>query len=123
MRVRTLPMLILPYVLVSLCCFAVLRACPMLRVSGGSMNPALQDGDVVVVKRSHAANEGDIALYNRPGFGQVLHRVVDVDAQGLVTKGDANRSRDLERVRPDDVEGVVVCVVPFGKAVRWWRSL
>ena len=66
------------------------------RMIGDSMNPFIQDGDVVVVEHG-AANiqAGDVILYPKPpgqAPGFVVHRVVQVIVEGpqtlFVTKGD-----------------------------------
>lgn len=121
-RARSFLLGVLPYLLVCAICFFALRAFPPLKVTGRSMYPALERGDIVIVDPRSRAQRGDIALVRQFGHGPVLHRVVSVGAEGLVTKGDANRTADVAPVSEDEVGGVVVCVVPFGKAARWWRA-
>ena len=82
----------------------------------GSMLPTVRPGDVVVVDRHPGRlRRGEIVLVtdaSQPS-GQVAHRVVEVKGNGnLVTKGDANPTRDRAERRPADVVGVVRLVVP-----------
>lgn len=121
-RVRSCLFGVMPYVLVCAVSFLALRAFPPLKVTGRSMYPALERGDIVVVDPRSSAREGDIALVRRFGHGPILHRVISVSGGELVTKGDANRTADVDQVSADEVGGVVVCVIPFGKAARWWRA-
>jgi signal peptidase I len=114
---------LLPYAAVCVTCFLALRAFPPLKVTGASMRPALEAGDVVIVNPSADVESGDIALFSQPGHGPVLHRVVAVENGMLTTKGDANSSSDAEPVAPENVGGIAACVIPFGKALRWWRSM
>ena len=82
----------------------------------GSMLPTIRPGDVVVVDRHPGdLRRGQIVLVTDPTqpSGHVAHRVVEVKGNGnLVTKGDANPSRDHAERRPADVVGRVRLVVP-----------
>lgn len=85
-------------------------------VEGGSMEPALFPGDVVVYRRNapHPVR-GELVLFEHDG-GLVVHRVAGIDREGdLRTCGDANDSLDAEPVTPEDVRGIVVVVVPTGR--------
>lgn len=93
-----------------------------VRVTGGSMRPALVAGDVVVVEREAAVGEGDIALVREPGHDAVLHRVVRLQPDGSVMlKGDANDIGDFSPVPARDIAGRVVRVLPLGRLIDRWR--
>lgn len=95
---------------------AVQRWMPV-RVAGGSMQPTLKPGDLVVVDRAFEPQAGRIALLETPRHGRYLHRVTAVGAGGEVrTRGDANEVTDFDAVSPGAVLGSVVYVVPIG---RW----
>jgi signal peptidase I len=89
-------------------------------VAGSSMEPVYAAGDLALYRRAGAgARERDVVLYTRADGARVLHRVTEVLLdRSFVTKGDANAAPDPGSVRPDEVEGVVVAVVPCGRAVR-----
>ncbi|TLM80523.1 MAG: signal peptidase I [Actinobacteria bacterium] len=92
----------------------------VMLVGGGSMAPALEAGDVAIVRKGADAHTGDVILFGREGYGRVLHRVVAMHADGtLATRGDANPSTDREPLARGAVEGRVVAVVAAGKARRW----
>ncbi len=92
-------------------------------VAGGSMRPGLVPGDLVLVARRRAVMPGDVALISPEGHGPVLHRVVNVSADGsLVTRGDANPTSDARPSPPSEVEGPVVSVVPVGTWIERWRG-
>jgi signal peptidase I len=95
------------------------------RVSGTSMLPTLETGDLVVIEHVPASSiqVGDIIVYNPPcaseGFS-VIHRVVNITSSGsFITKGDNNPGTDQAEgiadgpVNPSCVQGVVVFVVPY----------
>ncbi len=92
-------------------------------VAGGSMRPALSHGDLVLVARGGRVERGDVVLLAPPGYGRVLHRVVEVSPGGWVTtRGDANPIPDARPSRASEVEGRVVAVVPVGTWVERWRG-
>ncbi len=70
------------------------------------MWPLIRDGETVEVRpRTRSVDVGDVVLVMLGG-GLVLHRVVAVEDQGVVTKGDAVGWCD-PRVPLDEVLGVV----------------
>jgi signal peptidase len=85
-------------------------------VSGPSMAPTYNVGDLVVVQEVAAPDivAGDVVLY-RHGSIEVVHRVIDVWDEGgavvLVTQGDGNNVADEPFVASDDI-GRVVALVP-----------
>ena len=89
-------------------------------ISGSSMDPALQTGDVAVVREASPAEVqvGDIVRFRHEGV-HVIHRVVEVQSppEGLVfiTQGDANNRIDPP-VPAERVEGKVVFVI---RKVGW----
>ena len=81
-----------------------------LLVVTGSMNGTINEGDLIVIKKSKDFKTGDIITF-MPDGGKVpvTHRIVDIDAEGLfITKGDANPSRDTEHISKDQIIGKYV---------------
>jgi signal peptidase len=114
--------MLIAYALIGLAGVLLLQGYVLVRVSGGSMKPALLPGDVVFVARTTQVSRGDIALL-KPGAGMVLHRVARVEQAGRVwTRGDANPIADLNPVARRDVIGRVVRVLPLGGIVERWRA-
>lgn len=90
-------------------------------VRGGSMEPALVRGDIVVYRRGDAGlDAGDVVLFDHAGQpGGVVHRVVGVLPDGsITTAGDANTAVDRDPVERSQVRGVAVAVLPTGRAGR-----
>jgi signal peptidase I len=96
------------------------------RVTGTSMLPTLEEGDMVGVEKVPFSDirVGDIIVYDPPcsNTGQsVIHRVVEIVSGGLVTKGDNNPVPDMSStppiargpITPDCYVGKVVFVVPY----------
>jgi signal peptidase I len=108
--------------LVAAIVFTTLAVWEPIRVSGMSMSPALLPGDLAIVRRGAHPQEGSIALVRADGHAAVLHRVVAIGDDGIITtRGDANRVDDREPAAAREIAGVVVRVVPAGVWLRRWR--
>lgn len=92
-----------------------------LRVTGGSMLPAMIPGDVIQFHSCAAehAEPGDVVLFRRDDRF-VVHRVVTRTIDGLLTQGDALAEPDSP-VSRDDVIGKVVGISRRGIIVRQHR--
>jgi signal peptidase len=68
---------------------------PIMTIISRSMWPALNRGDVVFVKHASPADiqVGTVVVFRHKG-GLAVHRVVEVDGQRIITKGDANTDVD-----------------------------
>lgn len=108
--------------------FGMLPVFP-LAVATGSMEPAIEIGDAVVIGRTdaEALQEGQVIAYRLDGQ-IVVHRITErtETALGPVfhTKGDHNNAPDLQDVTADQICGRVLLVVPKGgTASLWLRQL
>ncbi|KAK1836569.1 signal peptidase [Podospora conica] len=101
---------------------------PIVVVLSGSMEPAMQRGDLLVLWNRNIWAEtavGDIVVYSVKGKDiPIVHRVVRKFGVGpkakLLTKGDNNHSDDTELyakgqefLEREDILGTVVGYVPF----------
>ena len=97
-------------------------------VGSGSMRPALDVGDVVMVTAvsADAVSEGDIIQFGEGGTS-TIHRVVKVQENGsrvFVTQGDANDSPDLDPVEAEQIKGRVRFRIPkVGWVAIWIKNL
>lgn len=74
----------------------------------GSMSPAIEINDFVIVKKPDNINVGDIVSYKENDDGmEVLHRVVRMEDDKVYTKGDANNTED-KPVEISQITGVYV---------------
>ena len=94
-------------------------------ITGHSMEPTIDRGDVIVVRPAPASAfvPGAVITFddpNRPGR-LITHRVVAVRADGrLTTRGDHNHDADPAPVAVAAVHGRAVLRVPFaGRPVMW----
>lgn len=86
----------------------------VLVVSGGSMEPTIHLGSVVVVDRSdHVPQVGAVVTFHDPTGGIVTHRVVAVEPASFQTRGDANTSVDVTSRTASEIIGTVRFSVPY----------
>lgn len=80
---------------------------PTLTVISHSMYPALNRGDLILVKEV-AAEEievGTVVVF-RHGGGLAVHRVIEIEGDTIITRGDANPKAD-DPITYDDIVGRV----------------
>ena len=68
---------------------------PVVAVFSESMIPNLQKGDLVIVQGANFYTVGDVVVYESPVYRYpIIHRIIEVTDQGVVTKGDNNMAAD-----------------------------
>ena len=93
-------------------------------IRGGSMEPAIPLGSIVVAGAvERAPDVGEVVIYTLPNGAVVTHRVVGFEpvdgAAHLRTRGDANAQADPMLVDPVAVLGRVELVVPWLGYLAW----
>ena len=88
-------------------------------VATGSMTNTINIGDSVVVKVNETFKENDIIVYKEEN-SFITHRVIKIDGQDLITRGDANNSED-KPIKSDQILGKVIYIIP--KIGIWRRVL
>ncbi|HHT15492.1 MAG: signal peptidase I [Christensenellales bacterium] len=83
-----------------------------LIVVSGSMEPALKVGDLIVIRKQDYYQAGDIITF-REGNTMVTHRLIDIQGEQLITKGDANNTPDSSPVSLQQVEGCLALRIPM----------
>jgi len=78
----------------------------MLRIDGGSMEPTLKYGDYILVKKQNDYRKDDIISYTI-NASYITHRIVEINGDKYITKGDANNSVD-EATPKSSVAGKVI---------------
>lgn len=80
---------------------------------GESMLPAFHTGDLALVRTAGLYRTGDVIAYRSPTLDTVvLHRVVEANPDGLITRGDHNDWTDPDQVAPQQVIGRLWLQVP-----------
>jgi signal peptidase I len=63
-------------------------------INGNSMEPLYHRGDLVILRQTDQPEIGDIFAYHYPDIGSVIHRIIDVQGNHFILKGDHNASPD-----------------------------
>lgn len=93
----------------------------IFEIASGSMEPTLKINDVVIIKVSkNNIKENDVIAYIDSNDAVITHRVLRVDGDNLVVKGDANNTTDSPITR-SQVIGKMVKAYP--KLGVWKRIL
>ena len=79
-------------------------------VLSGSMEPTFSKDDLIFVKKTDSIDTGDIVVY-QSNNSLVVHRVVSMDGDMVVTKGDANNIEDSSFDK-SAIKGVVIGCIP-----------
>ncbi len=90
----------------------------LFEVISGSMSPTINVNDLIVVSITDNIKKNDIITYYSDG-DFITHRVIDINGNDIVTKGDANNSEDVT-VNSDMVVGKVVFCISNGGV---WRDV
>ena len=75
----------------------------------GSMEPTIMIDDLIIVAETDGYEEGDVVVY-QSGSALVVHRIVEVEPDTVITQGDANNAPDAP-VRKEMIKGEVVGVI------------
>ncbi len=79
--------------------------------TGTSMHPTLQEPEVIELLpyQGRIVQVGDVVLFLPPGQDQrIVHRVVEVTAEGIRTRGDNSTGTDTWVLQPADIASQVV---------------
>lgn len=92
---------------------------PFVVVASGSMSPALEVGDLVIVQGVSASEirVGDIVVFESENSELNIHRVNKTQTSDgsllFITKGDANSNVDSSPVLADQIRGRVIFRIPY----------
>lgn len=86
-------------------------------VISGSMEPTINVGDEVIVKLTQDVKDDEIITFKEDGVF-VTHRIVKINGEDIVTKGDNNDSIDNPK-KYNDVIGKVVVIIPYLGKIKY----
>lgn len=90
-------------------------------VLSGSMEPELSVGDLLIVRERDSYEVGDVVVY-QTGRTAVTHRIVSIEGDEVIAKGDANNVED-DPITRAQIKGAVVCAIPLaGRVVNAIKS-
>lgn len=86
-------------------------------VSTGSMAPFINENDLIIIKDNNNYQVGDVITY-KENDSFVTHRIISIDDDNIITKGDANNAVD-KVISKSSVIGMLIKVIP--KAGIWQK--
>ncbi len=91
----------------------------MFNVATGSMEPAISKNDIVIIKLGSKYDVDDIVTFKKDN-SYITHRVIMINNNNIITKGDANNTNDVD-IKKDAVLGKVIKILP--NAGVWQKTL
>lgn len=82
----------------------------IFRVETGSMEPVIKQNDIIIVKKQKNYKLKDIITF-KSEKEYVTHRIVSKRGETIVTKGDANNTKDVA-IQMSQVVGKVIKILP-----------
>lgn len=79
-------------------------------VMSGSMEPTLSVDDLVIVEKSENYKTGDVVIYEANN-SLIIHRIVEIDEEGFVAKGDYNNAPDAKQ-NLNVIKGKMITSIP-----------
>ena len=90
-------------------------------VISGSMEPELSVNDLVIVREQAAYKTGDVVVYQSNQV-LVIHRIISMDGDIVITQGDANDVADAP-ISVSAIKGREVAHIPFvGAVIRFLKT-
>jgi signal peptidase I len=92
-----------------------------LTYSGPSMQPLFKAADGLIVRpyTNKKIKAGDVVIFRRPGEVQIfVHRVVEANEVGIITRGDNNNTNDSLILQSEDIIGRVVSAKRRNRTLR-----
>lgn len=93
--------------------YAELFGYTMFEVITGSMSGSVEIGDIVIVKVLNKYDElekDQIIVFKQDNY-IITHRLVEIDENSVITKGDDNNTQD-KPIKKEDIIGEVIKVIP-----------
>lgn len=93
-------------------------------VNGISMEPGLHGGDLVIARQSTEYQVGDVVTYRDAKMGvYVIHRIIDIDQDRYILKGDNNSWVDGYHPTRQEIIGKLWLHLPkMGNVIGWIRT-
>jgi signal peptidase I len=115
---RTEILIYCPFIVFGLCFLVLILFYDMGIAQSSSMEPSIHEGDFLLSSKffdSNHISEGSIINYYSPEMKiTICHRILSVNSEGYVCKGDNNEAADPWLVKPNQVKGVIVLILPAG---------
>lgn len=95
----------------------------MLEVVSGSMEPTIHVGDIIIIDiLTDEYKENDIVTFRDENDALVTHRIISIDKDEMVTKGDNNDSPDPTNKTDNIVGKYIIKISGLGRVVSSFKS-
>src|SRR5664279_5530414 len=82
---------------------------------GNSMEPGFHTGDLAIARTTDTYGVGDVVAYRSDALDTVvMHRIVDVEGNHYVFRGDNNSGLDPDKPTSEDFIGKLAVRIPQG---------
>lgn len=78
-----------------------------LIVVTGSMEPTINSKEMIIIREQKEYSKNDIITYKDFLGKLITHRIIDIDGEYVVTKGDSNNAED-EIIKISSIQGKVI---------------
>lgn len=90
-------------------------------VLSGSMEPEFSKGDLIIVGEADSYQKRDIVVF-QDGHSLVVHRIIEIDGEKIITQGDANNAAD-EPIEASAIKGKVLFHIDkLGSIVSFFKT-
>lgn len=90
-------------------------------VLSGSMEPEFSKGDLIIVGEADSYQKRDIVVF-QDGASLVVHRIIEIDGEKIITQGDANNVPD-EPIESSVIKGKVLFHIDkLGTIVSFFKT-
>ena len=87
----------------------------------GSMEPELSANDLIFVRQMDSYECRDVVVFQSYG-SLIVHRIIDIDGETVITQGDANDTAD-DPIKLEEIKGEVVGRIPYvGAVLRFLKT-
>lgn len=91
-------------------------------VLSGSMEPVLSVDDLAFIKKVDDIKLGDIVAFTDKSGDRILHRVIEINEDTVITKGDANNVSD-KAIQKSKINGVYIFKIKYvGKILKFIKA-
>ena len=93
-------------------------------VNGNSMEPDFHLGDLIIIRSEPYYSIGDEVVYQNPDLGgSVFHRIINLELDRYILKGDNNDWIDTYQPTQEEIIGKLWAHLPrFGKYIQYMRQ-
>ena len=88
----------------------------------GSMEPYIGVNDLIVVEKTNDYELWDVVVY-QTGNMLVVHRIISIDGDTVITAGDNNDGAEDEPINIKQINGEVIDIIPnVGLILKFFKS-